>query len=140
MKLSDNFYLYEFTRSATATKLGIENIPNEEQTRSLRTLVTKLLQPLRNLYGKPMDVSSGFRCPQLNKAVKGSNTSDHMNGKSADIVTESARKLLALLLKSGLSFDQAILYDDGVNHFLHLSYRSESTNRRQVLYSKNTKP
>jgi Peptidase M15. len=139
MKLSNNFTLEEFTRSSTAKRLKIDNIPNEEQIANIKKLVKCLLQPLRDAYKKTMTVSSGFRCPALNEAVGGSKTSDHPNGKAADIVCESARELLALLLELKLSFDQAIVYDDGKNHFLHLSFRSNSTNRKQVLYSKNTK-
>lgn len=135
MKLSENFRLSEFTRSETATRMRIKNEPDTVQIENLRILVAKLLQPLREKFGKPFYINSGFRCTALNKAVNGSPTSGHMKGEAADVRVDEPRKLLALLLASGLEFDQAILYPT----FLHLSYRS-GNNRMQVLYAKGVKP
>ena len=131
MKLSNNFILSEFTNSDTAKRLGIKNEPNAEQVKNIQTLVDNLLQPLRDIYGKPFHINSGFRCPALNKAVGGTIASDHMKGKSADIRVDNPRALLSVLNKSGLEWDQAILYPT----FLHLSYR-EGGNRKQVLFAK----
>lgn len=135
MKLSNNFTLSEFTRSNNAERLNIENRPNAEQTENLRKLCTRLLQPLREIYGEPFFVNSGFRSQQLNKLVGGVPTSQHTKGQAADIRVKEPRKLLSELLKSGLEFDQAILYPT----FLHLSYNS-GNNRKQVLYAKGVKP
>lgn len=121
--------------STTAKARGIQNIPNAEQIENLRKLCVRLLQPLRDLYNEPFIINSGFRNPELNKAVGGVPTSQHAKGKAADISVKEPRKLLAELLRSGLDFDQAILYPT----FLHLSYHSGS-NRKQVLYAKGVKP
>ena len=86
-----------------------------------------------------MIISSGFRNPEVNKLVGGVPTCQHMKGQAADVRVKDPRKLLACLLESGLDFDQAILYQDGRNNFLYLSYNSER-NRKQVLYSKGTQP
>ena len=131
MILSKNFTLSEFTKSKTADKLGIKNIPSAYEINNLKELVDNLLQPLRDLYGKPMTVNSGYRCPALNKAVGGVPTSDHVKGRAADIHCENPRALLSVLNKSGLAFDQSILYPT----FLHLSYR-EGGNRKQGLFAK----
>lgn len=139
MKLSENFNLYEFIKSDTATKKGIVNIPGDAEIENLRKLCVRLLQPLRYLYSEAFVISSGYRNPELNKAVGGVANSQHVRGQASDIKVKEPRKLLAKLLESGLDFDQAILYQDGKNNFLHLSYNSGG-NRQQTLYSKGTKP
>jgi uncharacterized protein YcbK (DUF882 family) len=135
-KISKNFTLEELCYSNTAVEKGLKNIPNENQVESLKTLVINLLQPIRDLYGKPMYINSGFRSPEVNKAVNGSPTSDHMNGKSADVKTDNPRALFNLVRNSGLSFDQIILYPT----FVHMSFRSKETNRNQTLYAKGVQP
>lgn len=135
MNLTNNFRLLEFTVSGTATARGIKNEPNEEQIENLHKLCSRLLQPLRELYNEPFKINSGFRSQELNKAVGGVPTSQHLKGQAADVRVAEPRKLLTELLKSGLIFDQAILYPT----FLHLSYNS-ANNRKQVLYAKGVKP
>lgn len=85
-KLSSNFSLEEFIVSNTATKYKINNEPNEEVITNIKRLVTDVLQPIREYYGHPIIVTSGYRCKELNKKVNGSATSQHMNGSAADIV------------------------------------------------------
>lgn len=138
-QISKNFSLEELCHSNMAVKKGLKNIPNESQIENLKKLCIRLLQPLREVYNEPMVISSGFRSPEVNKAVGGVPTSQHTKGQAADVSVKEPRKLLAELLKSRLDFDQAILYQDGKNNFLHMSYNS-GHNRRQVLYSKGTKP
>ena len=87
MKLSNNFTLQELVSSATATKYGIKNTPNAEQLQNLKNLAVNILQPIRDAWGAPIKVSSGFRCPTLNKKVKGAANSDHIFGAAADIHT-----------------------------------------------------
>ncbi|MDL2224040.1 D-Ala-D-Ala carboxypeptidase family metallohydrolase [Bacteroidales bacterium OttesenSCG-928-M06] len=129
MNLTKNFTLTEMTSSVTAQRRGILNVPNVRQTENLRILCERLLQPLRDAYGKPLFISSGYRCRELNEAVKGSPSSDHMQGRAADIVTDNPVGLFAWVCRLRLSFDQAIIYKD----FLHLSYRDEKSNRKIVL-------
>ncbi|MCD7931386.1 MAG: D-Ala-D-Ala carboxypeptidase family metallohydrolase [Tannerellaceae bacterium] len=135
MTLTINFSLDEFTHSGTAQRYGIENEPDKDEIENLRRLCVSVLQPLREKYGKPLYINSGYRCPELNKIVGGVATSQHVYGEAADVRCDNSRKLLATLLNFGLDFDQAILYPD----FLHISYR-EGMNRKQILYAKGVQP
>lgn len=85
MKLTAHFQLEEFTRSATAIRCGIDNTPNEEQIANLKALCEEVLEPLRQHIGKPVVISSGYRCPKLNAAVGGVSNSQHMKGEAADL-------------------------------------------------------
>jgi len=138
-QITKNFTIEELCHSNTAVARGIKNIPDEVQTENLKTLAINLLQPLRDIWGKPMAVNSGFRSEETNKAVGGVSNSQHKEGKAADIRVDNPRKLQQTLVNSGLEWDQAILYDDGRNYFLHLSY-NKGKNRKQKLFSKGTKP
>ena len=109
MKLSDNFTLEELIKSATAQRLGIDNNPSVVVKNKLATLCRKVLQPLRNKYGKSIVVTCGYRCPRLNKAVGGASTSDHLYGNAADIRSQSDSRadnkalfdLLVKMMKNG---------------------------------------
>lgn len=127
-QITKNFTLSEFIESDTADRLGIDNTPSEQAVENITLLCTKLLQPLRSLYGKPMYINSGYRCEELNKAVGGVESSQHRQGLAADVRCENPKALLSCLLSSGLMFDQAILYPT----FLHLSYRPTRC-RQQVI-------
>ena len=131
MQLSKNFKLSEFTHSNTAVKHNIDNTPSPSEVANLKILCEKLLQPLRDVYNKPMTISSGYRNEELNKKVGGVSTSQHMRGQAADVAVPNPRLLLDVLIASGIEFDQAILYPS----FLHLSY-NEGKNRMQKLPSK----
>lgn len=87
------FTLRELTRSATAIRLGIDNTPDAKVAENLKKLVETVLDPLREAYGKPIIVTSGYRCEKLNRAVGGSRTSQHVHGQAADIrsVSDSPR-------------------------------------------------
>jgi hypothetical protein len=95
--------------------------------------VNNVLDPLREWYGKPITINSGFRCPALNKAVKGSNTSQHMTGQAADIDTgdRQQNKLLFEYIRKNLPFDQLI--DESNFAWVHVSFRADGMNRNQVL-------
>lgn len=128
------FTLEELTRSAVATARGIPNVPGENEREALEVLTLALLDPLREIWGAPIYVNSGYRSPALNKAVGGVANSQHMKGQAADITTgnaESNRKLFALIRDGGFDFDQLIDEADGT--WIHVSYVSPSENRRQVL-------
>ena len=84
-QLTTNFTLNELIRSNTANKLNIDNTPSDEIIDSLKKLCTNVLQPIRDKYGKPMVITSGYRCKALNKAVGGVKTSQHVLGQAADI-------------------------------------------------------
>lgn len=127
------FTIAELCKSETADRLGIDNRCKKEHVVNMTALVDNVLDPLREAYGKPIRVNSGFRCPALNKAVKGSATSDHMTGRAADITGGSPKenkRLFYLIQELGLPFDQVI--DEKHFSWVHVSYR-EGANRKQVL-------
>jgi uncharacterized protein YcbK (DUF882 family) len=129
------FTIKELCKSTTANKLGIDNTPTEEVEKNLTALVDNVLDALREAWGRPLTVNSGYRCAKLNTAVKGSKTSQHMTGCAADITTgskESNKKLFELAQNLKLPFDQLI--DEYNYSWVHISYNSR--NRRQVLHLK----
>ena len=130
--LSEHFTLEELTYSRTAVEHAIDNTPSPEAKVSLQHLTGCLLEPLRQLYKKPIAVMSGYRNKEVNRLVGGVSTSQHLKGEAADCYTpEGPAKLLELLLQSGLPFDQAILYKR--RKFLHLSLKTSGKNRMQVI-------
>ena len=135
------FTLYEMTASATAKRKGINNTPNETVKRNLQLLVKNVLDPLREAWGAPIIVTSGYRSVRLNAAVGGARSSQHVTGQAADIRTvsdrpEENRKLRDLLIKLNLPFDQLI--DEFGCDWLHVSF-NESGNRGQLLSAKRVK-
>ena len=127
------FTIAEFVKSDTADRRAIDNRLPKELLPNVQALVNNVLDPLREAYGKPIRVNSGFRCPALNKAVKGSATSDHMTGRAADITAGSPaenKKLFNLIQELVLPFDQLI--DEKHFSWVHVSYRGKD-NRNQVL-------
>lgn len=85
MKLSKNFTLEELTFSITANNHGINNTPNAEVKAALKRLAVEVLQPIRDAWGQPIVVSSGYRCQRLNALVGGVKNSQHVLGQAADI-------------------------------------------------------
>lgn len=128
---SGHFRLDEMCYSRTAVENGIENMPGKEARAALQHLVAELLEPLRKLYGKPIGVTSGYRCEEVNRLVGGVPGSQHTKGEAADCYVPDAAELLAVLRRSGLAFDQAIHYRK--RNFLHLSLKKSGKNRMQVL-------
>ena len=97
MNLSENFTLEELTASYTARSRKINNTPNEMQIENLTRLCVEILQPIRNHWGNPLIVTSGFRSPELNMVVGGSATSQHLKGEAVDIISYDTRKLWKLI-------------------------------------------
>lgn len=129
------FSIEELTRSATAQAHGIDNTPTPGIRANLDALVRNVLDPLREAWGAPITVTSGYRSPQLNKAVGGATGSQHMLGEAADISVGSKadnRRLFDLVQKLELPFDQLI--DEKGFQWIHISYGSRR--RRQVLHLK----
>ena len=134
MRLSKNFVLSEITRSNTAKRLGIDNEPTKKDLENLQRIVTNLLQPVRNHLG-PIRISSGYRSKELNRAIGGSNKSQHSKGEAVDIQFWKEGKMCNKevydwILNSGLEFDQMINEFDFA--WIHLSLK-KSGNRKQVL-------
>jgi zinc D-Ala-D-Ala carboxypeptidase len=125
-QLSTNFSLKELTKSETATRLGLNNTPDDTALTNLKTLCEKVLQPVRDHYGK-VTVNSAYRSPEANAAVGGSKTSDHCRGMAADIeVLGVANSDLAQYIKDNFKFTQLILefYTQGIpdSGWVHVSY------------------
>ena len=106
MKRIKYFSLAEFIHSATAKRLNIDNTPTFEIVDNLNRLAD-YLDNIREKLGKPILVSSGYRCPLLNKAVGGVSNSQHQKGLAADLVCADMVKLESVLLETG-GFDQLI--------------------------------
>ena len=111
------FTLAELIRSAEAKKRGIDNTPTFEVVEHLRELTEKVLEPMRAAYGMPIKVSSGYRCPELNRAVAGAVTSVHQIGYAADLqVSGSFEKFRDFVVqwfrKTGTRFDQLLIESD----------------------------
>tara|TARA_R100000329_G_scaffold60116_1_gene53878 strand:+ start:241 stop:711 length:471 start_codon:yes stop_codon:yes gene_type:complete len=134
MRLSKNFVLSEITRSNTARRKGISNEPDKEHLANLQTIITELVQPMRDAIG-PIRISSGYRSPKLNRAIGGSSRSQHCKGEALDLQFwkdgEMNNKVIYdWVLDSGLEFDQMINEFDFA--WIHISF-SSSKNRKQVL-------
>ena len=131
-KLSKNFDWKEFTKSDTATRLHINNeIVDWEVRDNIKALVDIILQPLRDAWGGPLIINSGFRCPELNEAVGGVPTSQHVKGQAADVGVTDPLALAKLAIKKNITFDQMIVYPS----FVHFSYKKDGENRGEVFYS-----
>ena len=144
MRISKNFTLAELTKSNTATRLGISNTPDKEGIHKLRLLATELLQPLRNAVGA-LRVTSGYRSESLNKAIGGSNNSQHTKCEAVDLQFVKRgkmdnMKIFDAIINHALEFDQLILEFGGATadkdsdnpDWIHLSWKIKG-NRRQIL-------
>jgi len=137
MKLSNNFSLKELTKSQTATRRDINNVPGELEEANLQQLCEQVLQKVRDHFGKPVTVTSGYRSPELNKAIGGSTTSDHCKGMAADIEIAGVPNYeLAEWIKDNCEFRQLILefYTPGIpdSGWVHVSYNYEE-NLKKVM-------
>ena len=149
MKLTENFSLPELLESNTATRLGLRDqfTPPQSVIESLTDLCINILQPLRDELG-PIRLSSGYRSPRLNAAVKGASSSQHCKGEAADCNyfkngIEDNLKLAKKVIELGLPFDQMILEfgTDDKPAWIHLSYdrlRQRGNILRAKLYQGKT--
>lgn len=127
------FDIKELCHSDTANARGIDNTPNPYIKKNLEALIENVLDPVREWYGKPIYVNSGYRCPELNKAVGGVNNSQHINGEAADIdvFDEKENKKIFDYIVNYLNFDQCLWENNGA--WIHVSYKREGENRKQAL-------
>lgn len=129
--LSPHFILYEFTRSGVAITNNIDNMPGQKAREALTALCDNILEPLRAQFG-PIVISSGYRCPQVNRLVGGVKNSQHLLGEAADIVASSEEMLRNYynFISRNLDFDQIILEPCTVHpRWLHVSYTATRKNR-----------
>ena len=139
------FTIEELCYSETAEKLKIDNTPTEEIKEHLKILIECLLDPLREAWGSPIIVNSGYRCPILNKAIGGVQTSAHLSGWGVDISPknkkmEEFKKFVVDFIKTKF-WDQCILEsrgEFGTNNYvewIHLSLYNNSGKQRKMIFS-----
>ena len=137
MRLSKNFTLKEFTKSMTATRLGIDNTPNEEHLEAAKALFENCVQKVREHWGITR-ISSGYRSPALNEAIGGSTRSQHSKGQAVDFECDRADNAeVCQWILDNLDFDQVILEfytkGDPKSGWVHVSYVSPEENRKRAL-------
>ena len=128
------FTFDELIHSDTADRLCIDNTPTSEAVSNLNDIVTNVLDRLRSEWGRPIIVTSGYRCKELNAAVGGTRNSQHLKGQAADIVSDDFdefRRFVHRWCKDN-EFDQCIFEHSGGSEWIHISY-VEGRNRRQII-------
>ena len=139
MNLSKNLTLAEVTKSTTAKRLGIDNTPDDWVTENLRQVAINIFQPLREAFGCPIYVSSGYRSAELNTAIGGSRRSQHVEGRAfdldADVYGGCTNSQIFNWIKENLEFDQLIWeFGDSDNpDWVHVSYVYDGVNRKRCL-------
>ncbi len=138
MQLSEHFELAEFTRSSTAKRAGISNMPTDAHLANIKLLCEKILEPIRVHFSRSIILSSGYRSSALNRAVGGSSSSQHCSGEAADIDMDGTNVTNAQIfnyIKDNLEFDQLIweFGTDSNPDWVHVSYESNGRQRKQIL-------
>lgn len=133
MKLSEHLELSEVIRSESAKRNGISNMPTAEHIENFKILATKVFEPIREHFGVPIRISSGYRSAELNKCVGGSSTSQHSSGEAIDIdqdQTTITNKQVFEYIRNNLAFDQLI---NEFNYaWVHVSYKANGKQRGEV--------
>jgi len=138
MQLSKNLALSEVTRSETAKRRGISNMPTPEHIENFKKLAENVFQPIRDHFGVPIRISSGYRSKELNTAIGGSLSSQHCQGEAIDIDmdgTTVTNKQIFDFVKANVNFDQMIweFGTDANPDWVHVSYNSDGAQRKQIL-------
>ena len=136
--ISKHISYKEGVYSNTATRIGINNTPNDEQLKNMELVAEEVFEPLREYVNGPIKINSFFRCPELNKAIGGSGKSQHCHGQAIDIDDTFGKATNAEMyhfIKDHLDFDQMIweFGDDDNPDWVHVSYVSEEENRNRCL-------
>ena len=143
-KLTPNFTLEELYTSATANRKGINNYPPESMMKHIKELA-ELLQKIRDKYGYPIHVNSGYRCLALNNAVGGSKTSQHVIGQAADIVATGGRtnahlfNVIKEMITSGEIQVGQLIWEYGTRqepNWVHVSLPYSKVNNILYFYNK----
>lgn len=140
-QLSENLTLREMIKSQTASRHGIENLPeNQNVIRNLKAVAQNIFQPIRDHYNVPIVPNSGYRNPEVNDLVGGSQNSQHMSGEAIDIevpLRHVSNYDLAVWIRDNLEYDQLILEaytpGDPDSGWVHCSYKRSGYNRKQDL-------
>jgi hypothetical protein len=140
MKLSEHLDLSEVTRSETAKRKGISNMPTPEHLENFKKLAENIFEPIRKHFGVPIHISSGYRSKALNTAIGGSLTSQHCQGEAIDIDMDGSsngvtNKMVFDYIKANLNFDQ-LIFEFGTKDapdWVHVSFESTGKQRKQIL-------
>ena len=137
MKISQHLTLAELIRSESAKRLGISNMPTEEHIENLKQLAENIFEPIRNHFGSPIYISSGYRSQKLNAAIGGSMNSQHSRGMAIDIDMDGTDIKNSAIFEYAktLPFDQ-LIWEFGTKDnpdWVHISY--SPLNRKQILYA-----
>ena len=139
MKLSKNLSLAECIKSQTAKRLGINNEPDEWVTENLKQIAVNVFQPLRDAFGCPIYVSSGYRSEDLNRAIGGSVRSQHVQGRAldldADVYGDCTNSQVFNWIRENVEFDQMVweFGDEDNPDWVHVSYVHDGVNRGRCL-------
>tara|TARA_R110002020_G_scaffold43184_4_gene125848 strand:- start:3256 stop:3726 length:471 start_codon:yes stop_codon:yes gene_type:complete len=138
VKISKHISYKEATRSSTALRLGIDNVPNEYELQNMEMIAKKVFEPLREAVNVPIKINSFFRSEKLNKAIGGSSKSQHCQGRAIDIddvYGSVSNAYMFYYIKDNLDFDQLIweFGTDGNPDWVHVSYVDEDSNRKRCL-------
>jgi zinc D-Ala-D-Ala carboxypeptidase len=143
MQLSKNLSLAEVTRSESAKRKGISNMPTSEHIDNFKLLAEKVFQPIREHFAVPIHISSGYRSAALNKAIGGASSSQHCSGEAIDIDMDGTTITNAQVfnyIKDNLEFDQ-LIWEFGTDKnpdWVHVSYESKGKQRKQILKAYKT--
>jgi zinc D-Ala-D-Ala carboxypeptidase len=140
MKLSEHLDLSEVTRSESAKRKGISNMPTEAHIANFKLLAEKIFEPIRTHFRCPIIISSGYRSKELNAAIGGSLTSQHCQGEAIDIDMDGTpngvtNRMVFDYIKDNLEWDQ-LIYEFGDKQnpdWVHVSYESSGKQRKQIL-------
>jgi hypothetical protein len=140
MQISKHLSLAEVSRSETAKRRGINNTPSGEHLENFKKLAENIFEPIREHFGVPIHISSGYRSKELNSAIGGSSTSQHCQGEAIDIDMDGSKggvtnKMVFDFIKDNLVFDQMI-WEFGTDKnpdWVHVSYESTGKQRKQIL-------
>ncbi len=140
MQISKHLSLAEVSRSETAKRKGISNTPSGEHLENFKKLAENIFEPIREHFGVPIHISSGYRSKELNSAIGGSSTSQHCSGEAIDIDMDGStggvsNKDVFDYIKANLNFDQLIweFGTDSNPDWVHVSYESTGKQRKQIL-------
>lgn len=146
MQISKHLSLAEVSRSETAKRRGINNTPSGEHLENFKILAENVFEKVREHFGVPIHISSGYRSKELNKAIGGSVTSQHCSGEAIDIDMDGSahgvtNAQVFNYIKDNLEFDQLIweFGSDTNPDWVHVSYESTGKQRKQILKAVKSK-
>jgi zinc D-Ala-D-Ala carboxypeptidase len=138
MQISEHLLLAELTRSESAKRRGLSNMPTPEHIENLKGLAANIFEPIRAHFNVPIHISSGYRSQELNKAIKGSKSSQHCKGEAIDVDMDGTAVSNAQVfdfISDNLKFDQ-LIWEFGTNDnpsWVHVSFAAGGNQRGQKL-------